>query len=208
MLQYSTIESHTLDILRQLMNVPELKDFYLAVGTALALYYGHRVSVDLDLFSTTDFQIEELVPVIENHFAGFTYSNIHNPVGLFAFIDNVKVDFVRHHYFSLIDAPVIENDIRIVSIPDIIAMKIAAILKRGIKKDFWDISELLNHYSISDFIDFYNKKYPNHQLLISIPQSLTYFADAEESEDPVSLKRQTWKKVKSEIQRKVNEYLQ
>ncbi len=87
------------------------------------------------------------------------------------------------------------------------AMKISAILKRGVKKDFWDVAELLQHYSIEDFIDCYNKKYPNQQLLISIPQALTYFADAEESEEPISLKNQTWMDVKRQIQQKVNDYL-
>jgi hypothetical protein len=33
----------------------ELADFYLVGGTSLALQIGHRISVDLDLFSTKDF---------------------------------------------------------------------------------------------------------------------------------------------------------
>jgi hypothetical protein len=44
--------------------------------------------------------------------------------------------------------------------------------------------------------------------LISVPQAITYFEDAEESEDPVSLKGQTWEKVKKAIQKKVEQYLQ
>ncbi|MFI5195919.1 MAG: nucleotidyl transferase AbiEii/AbiGii toxin family protein [Chitinophagales bacterium] len=207
MLQYSTVEPGTLDLLKQLMQMPELRDFYLVGGTALALYYGHRKSIDIDLFATVDFQAEALIPALEKQFTRFTYNNAHNPVGLFAFINNIKADFVKHHYFPLIDSPVIEDGIRLVSINDIIAMKIAAILKRGVKKDFWDISELLDHYSIEHFIDCYNRKYPNQQLLISIPQALIYFADAEESEDPVSLKAQTWAKVKKHIQSKVNNFL-
>jgi predicted nucleotidyltransferase component of viral defense system len=189
------------------MKLPELKDFYLVGGTALALYYGHRLSIDLDLFSTTDFQNEPLLPVLEKGFPGFTYSNIHNPVGLFAFINDVKVDFVKHHHFPLIDKPFIEDGIRMFSIHDIMAMKIAAILKRGVKKDFWDIAELLKYYSVEDFINFYNQKYPNQQLLISIPRALIYFEDAEESGDPVSLNRQTWSGVKDLIQQKVSDYL-
>ena len=159
------------------------------------------------LFSIIDFQAENIIPVISGNFPGFTYNNAHNPIGLFGFIDDVKVDFVKYHYYQLIQQPLIENGIRLFSIPDISAMKIAAILKRGVKKDFWDISELLAHYSIDDLINFYNSKYPNQQLLISIPQALTYFADAEDSEDPISLKGQTWAKVKKHIQQKVNNYL-
>ncbi len=207
MLQYSTVEPHTLDVLKKLMAMPDLQDFYLVGGTALSLYYGHRLSVDLDLFSTSDFHAETIIPPLTAHFPGFTYSNTHNPVGLFGFIDNIKVDFVRYHQHNFIAKPVLDDGIRLTGVPDIIAMKLAAILKRGVKKDFWDISELLLYYSVDDFINFYNRKFPNQQLLISIPQALTYFADAEESETPVSLKGQTWEKVKKHIQQKVNDYL-
>ena len=207
MLHYSTIEPRTLDILKGLMQIPALKDFNLVGGTALSLYYGHRLSVDLDLFSTTSFENETIIQPIEEKFPGFTYRNTHNPIGLFGFIDQVKVDFVKHHHFSLIENINLFDGIRICSEPDIIAMKIAAILKRGVKKDFWDIAELLKHYSVQDMINFYSKKYPNQQLLISIPHALTYFIDAEESEDPISLKGQTWPAVKKFIQQQVNEYL-
>ncbi len=93
------------------------------------------------------------------------------------------------------------------SVEDIMAIKIFAMLKRAQKKDFWDIAELLQHYSLQDFITAYSKKYPNMQLHISIPYALTYFADADESEDPVSLKGQTWEWVKKTVQQQVNEYL-
>jgi predicted nucleotidyltransferase component of viral defense system len=160
-----------------------------------------------DLFSTTEFSNESLIPSLEERFPGFVYRNTHNPIGLFGFIDSIKVDFVKHHYHPLIENHIIENGIRILSIPDIMAMKIAAIMKRGVKKDFWDIAELLHHYSVEDFIRFYTKKYPSQQLLISVPHALTYFIDADESEDPISLKGQTWKSVKKFIQHRVNDFL-
>lgn len=65
----------------------------------------------------------------------------------------------------------------------------------------------MKHYSIQDFIDFYQKKYPSQQLLISIPQALIYFNDAEESEEPISLNDQTWDSVKECIQKKVRAFL-
>jgi len=40
-------------------------DFYLAGGTALALLEGHRISVDLDLFSPTLNDAEELLDDLE-----------------------------------------------------------------------------------------------------------------------------------------------
>ena len=50
MLSYRTIEPHTLELLKYLMAEPYLKDCRLVGGTALALQYGHRSSVDLDVF--------------------------------------------------------------------------------------------------------------------------------------------------------------
>ncbi|MFN0033504.1 MAG: nucleotidyl transferase AbiEii/AbiGii toxin family protein [Saprospiraceae bacterium] len=40
--------------------MPALDQFYLVGGTALALQLGHRVSVDLDLFSTEPFDPQTL----------------------------------------------------------------------------------------------------------------------------------------------------
>jgi predicted nucleotidyltransferase component of viral defense system len=189
------------------MQLKELNDFYLVGGTALSLYYGHRQSIDLDLFATKEFANEAVLSALAAGFSDLEYSNPNNPIGLFTFISGVKVDLVKHHYFRLIDQPVIADGIRILGVRDLMAMKIAAILKRGVKKDFWDVAELLQHYTLEDFISAYNLKYPNRQVLISIPQALTYYADAEESEDPISAKGQTWKGVKKVIQQAVGEYL-
>ncbi|MCD4793480.1 MAG: hypothetical protein K8R54_09625 [Bacteroidales bacterium] len=38
-------------------------------------------------------------------------------------------------------------------------MKINAVTGRGSKKDFYDIYELLQHYSIDQLLEFYKKKY-------------------------------------------------
>jgi predicted nucleotidyltransferase component of viral defense system len=207
MLQYSTLESGTLELLKKLMQVPELKDFYLAGGTALALYYGHRRSIDLDLFCMTDFCVESILPLLQKKFPSIQYGDTSNPLGLFCFIDDIKVDFVRYGQFKVIENPLEEDGVRLFGLHDLMAMKVAAILRRAVKKDFWDIAEILTHFSMEELIAAYNKKYPNQQLAITIPQALTYFADAEESEKPVSLKNQTWKSVKKIIQQNVKAYL-
>jgi predicted nucleotidyltransferase component of viral defense system len=207
MLQHSAIEPATLELLVQLMNVPELQNFSLVGGTALALKYGHRTSIDLDLFSSVDFNNESIAAIIEKHFPTFTYHRLNNPIDIFGFINNIKVDFVKHYHYPLIDKINLINGIRITSDKDIIAMKINAILRRAVKKDFWDMAELLQYYNLRDCIDFYNTKFKNQLLAISIPKAITYFDDAEESEEPVSLKKQTWDSVKKTIQKAVREYL-
>jgi predicted nucleotidyltransferase component of viral defense system len=189
------------------MAISELENFLLVGGTALSLHYGHRFSVDLDFFSSENFDNDSIISVLEKKNKDFIYRNNDNVIGLFGYIDDVKVDFVKHRHHPLIAAPLVTEGIRLISIPDIIAMKINAIMNGGVKKDFWDVAELLQHYSIEDFIIFHEKKHQNQQLLISVPQAITYFDDAGESEDPISLKGQTWQTVKKFIQQKVSDYL-
>jgi len=86
-------------------------------------------------------------------------------------------------------------------------MKIQAILGRAKKKYFWGLAQLPERYSVSEIISYYSKKFPSQQLLISVPRAIIYFDEAEESEDPISLKGETRKSVKKIIQQKVNDYL-
>lgn len=51
-----TVTPSTLGLLTRLMGDPELQDFVLVGGISLALQIGHRVSVDLDLFSVSSFK--------------------------------------------------------------------------------------------------------------------------------------------------------
>ena len=207
MLQIETIEPNAFSVLKQLMEMPELKDFSLVGGTALSLLYGHRKSVDLDFFSNKPFENTNIIHALEKKFKEAFENKSTNPrFGIFCFIDEVKIDIVRHPHPLIRPLQNIEG-MRLFSTEDIIAMKVQAILGRGKKKDFWDISELLMHFSIADFIRFHKEKYATQNLLITVPQAITYFADAEESEDPISLKNQTWKGVQSLITTKVSEYL-
>jgi predicted nucleotidyltransferase component of viral defense system len=207
MLQKQTVEPNTFLVLKKIMQIPALNSFYLVGGTCLSLRYGHRSSVDLDFFSVADFENEKLNTILAKAGLQFSYNNIQNPIGLFGYIDNVKIDFVKHHHFKQIDNPVIEDGIRMFGDKDIMAMKIFAILQRAQKKDFWDLAELFGHYSFEECINAYYEKYPGNQMLISIPYAVTYFADAEESANPMSLKGQTWPSVKKIIQQKVADYL-
>jgi hypothetical protein len=55
MLYKETIESSSLELLRNLQSSELLSSFYLAGGTSLSLQIGHRISIDLDLFTQNDF---------------------------------------------------------------------------------------------------------------------------------------------------------
>lgn len=207
MLHTETVEPQTLRLLNRLMASGSLKDFCLVGGTGLSLRYGHRKSIDLDMFSTKQFDNENLLFNLREEGLIFKETFSSNRLGIFGFIEEVKVDLVRHHYVALIDEIKVEDGIRIFGDKDIIAMKISAILRRAVKKDFWDVAELLNHYSMADFVCFYELKYPNEQVLISIPRALTYFDEAENSPNPDCLLGLSWEDVKMKIRKAVREYL-
>jgi len=208
MLHFETVEPGTLSLLRQLMELPVLKDFSLVGGTALSLQYGHRNSIDLDLFYHEKFNSEVIVSNLVSVFGeDFNTESGHRNFGIFATINDIKVDIVYFPHKPISNF-IVKDDIRMYSIADIAAMKIQAILGRGKKKDFWDLYELLQHFSLQQISDWHKQKYPNQMLAISIPNAITYFTEANESETPVSFKNQTWETVKQGIQKAVREYLQ
>ena len=207
MLHTEAVGPGTFSLLKELMEVPSLQEFSLVGGTALALRFGHRSSVDLDMFSHHKFDHQQIVMDFEAKFQHrFVYKKENTQFGIFCFIDDVKVDIVHfpHQPIAAIEE---EDKIRMYSNADIAAMKIQAILGRAKKKDFWDLYELLQHYPLQQIIDWHKKKYPGQMLAISIPHAISYFVDADESEIPVSFKNQTWELIKKDISRKVSDYL-
>jgi predicted nucleotidyltransferase component of viral defense system len=207
MLHTETVEPGTLSLLKKLMVLPSLKPFALVGGTALSLRYGHRSSIDLDLFFHGEFNQPQIIDELEATFQNrFVYKQQQTQFGIFCFIDDIKVDIVHFPHMPILEIDEVDN-IRMYSSADISAMKIQAILGRAKKKDFWDLYELLQHYSLQQLIDWHRQKYPSQMLAISIPHAITYFAEAEESETPVSLKNQTWEQIKKGISKSVSEYL-
>jgi predicted nucleotidyltransferase component of viral defense system len=143
MLYTETVEPGSLSLLKKLMALPSLEQFSLVGGTALALRYGHRSSVDLDLFFHEKFDHQTIENELESEFGNdFDYESGHKQFGIFCYIQNIKVDIVYFPHKPIAEY-VTEKNIRMYSNADISAMKIQAILGRAKKKDFWDLHELL-----------------------------------------------------------------
>lgn len=207
MLHLETVEPRTLSLLKDLMKLPALENFSLVGGTALSLRFGHRSSVDIDLFYHDRFSHPEIISALEKGFGGrLSYKQQHTQFAIFCFIDNIKIDLVHYPHLP-ISLDVIEEGIRMYSDADIAAMKIQAILGRAKKKDFWDLHELLQHHPLQQIMDWHKQKYPGQMLAISIPHAITYFVDADESDPPVSFKGQTWPQIKKDISKVVSDYL-
>lgn len=205
MLHKNTVEPGTLGTLRRLMQLRELKQFALVGGTNLALRLGHRFSIDLDIFTNEPFDVLEVWEAIRGEFPEVKKVDERGQT-LLANIDGVKIDLIKHAYPYLFPIEEIEG-IRMLSIPDIIPMKLGAMARRGSKKDFWDIAYLLDHHSIVEMLDFFKRKYQNDDIGYVV-MSLTYFDDAENQEDPIVFKKMTWATVKSKVRDAVLDYLQ
>jgi len=182
-----------------------LKGFNLAGGTALALYNGHRKSADIDLFSDFSFDTAQM---LEDLVQDFDFVLLFSaPNTLRGAIDDIEVDIIAHRY-HLINDPITEDNINILSEQDIVAMKLNAISTSGQRiKDFIDIYYLLDKYDLKTLLSFYMKKY-NQKSDLLVLKSLIYFEDVEESEFPVLLKDPDlkWKDIKRKIEETVINY--
>lgn len=205
MLYKETVEPDTLGLLKNLMNIPQLNQFRLVGGTALSLLFGHRKSVDLDLFTDQQFNREEILNTLASSFKDFTFADEKSSRLLFATINGVKVDFVNT-FEDFVAGEVVRDDIRFAATEDIAALKLNAICGRGAKKDFWDLHALLKVYSFEELFHFYQEHYPNNSLMMVV-KSIPYFVEAESDLDPFSFDGTTWNNIKQGILKKFDSYI-
>lgn len=202
MLHYKTIESGTLQLLKELQSNPVLQGMRLVGGTGLALQLGHRKSIDLDLFGLINVPSEDLR---ESLMAGHSFQIIKESTNIHIYlIDGVKVDLVNYSY-QWLDKSLQDNGITIASINDIAAMKITAIIGRGTKKDFIDLYFILKHLSLSEILNLYMQKYPEGSVFMAI-KSLSFFDDAEADPMPLMYEDVSWNQIKDSILQTMEEY--
>jgi len=207
MLQLKTIDTNTFSLLKDLSTAEFLSDFALAGGTSLALQLGHRISIDLDFFTLKEFSAEMLFNQIKQAYKVFDVSINKNALTLNIEYNRniIKIDCIRHNYPLINEIKKIDG-IKLFSVDDIAAMKLNAIINRGAKKDFYDIFELLQNYTLSELIGFYKIKYPEMNIMM-LMKSLNYFGDAELNPEPLSLRKVNWQEVKMYLVKKVNDFI-
>ena len=138
MLHFETVNAQTLDLIKRLQALSALNHFSLVGGTALALKFGHRISIDIDLFQPgEEFKGEIIYKILTENFKPTVLKNIY-PFAVFVEIENIKTDLVKHP-FTMLKEPNETDGIRMFSLEDIGAMKVATIAQRGEKKDFVDL---------------------------------------------------------------------
>ncbi|OHE68802.1 MAG: hypothetical protein A2001_20775 [Treponema sp. GWC1_61_84] len=122
------VSPELMSVLRELSALPVFAQFVLGGGTALALQFGHRSSIDIDLFSTGSFDSAVCRDAISMAFPEAEIVN-QTPGSLCALIDHIKVDILRHSYPQLRD-PLLLVGFSLVSLPDSAAMKVNEVTNR------------------------------------------------------------------------------
>ncbi|MBB1643029.1 nucleotidyl transferase AbiEii/AbiGii toxin family protein [Sphingobacterium sp. UME9] len=207
MLYYNTVNDLLRDTLLTLMKADVFSTFRLVGGTALSLHLGHRESVDIDLFSDVPYGSLDFAS-IDNYLKDtFSYvdhlSNIAPAMGKSYTIGNDKNNSVKLDVFyadPFIQELIEEDNIRLASIEEIIAMKIDVIQRGGRKKDFWDLHELLDKYSISQMVALHEERYPFSHDEKTILINLINFENADNDFDPVCLKGKYWEFIKADFE--------
>jgi len=183
----------------------DVGSFYLAGGTALALQFGHRISVDLDFFSKVDFKTQDIIENLKK--LGHLEIDNQSETTINGSLNNVKISFFKLPY-KLLFPSIQYNDVEVADARDIAAMKILAISSRGSKKDFVDLFFLLQKYSLAEMLDFFHQKYTDYDYnTLHILKSLIYFEDADLDAEPIYIVKTNWITVKDFITKIVDKYL-
>lgn len=197
MLHTETVAPTTLELLKRIMSDDSLPPFRLVGGTSLALQLGHRISVDLDLFTDDSFDEQKVNDNLRINY-GFQTDFIDRET-VKGEIDGVRIDCIAHKYRWIRPCSV-EDGIRIVSKEDICAMKLNAIAGNGTRvKDFIDIAYLSAYFTLEQMLGFYEEKYHSNSMMPF--KALTYFEDVNIAE-PVRMTdghKLQWKQIQKRL---------
>lgn len=185
-----------------------LKDFILVGGTGLALLIGHRRSVDIDMFTSKDFDAEYILEKLESDFDFHMDSLGRNTVK--GMSNGIKVDLLAHKY-PLIGETVKSENIRIASMDDISAMKLNSIANDGTRvKDFIDLYFLIteHEFTVEKLLKNYEAKYTQRNAM-HVLKSLNYFDDVDLNDWPDLIKNINigWNDVMKTLDKACDEYI-
>lgn len=157
------------------------REYYLVGGTAIALYIGHRRSIDFDLFKSSAINHKRNLDKIAAASVAYTVTRrVSEQMNLV--VNDVKLTFFQYP-FPIEPTATFQNSFRLPSLLQLAAMKAYALGRRSKWKDYVDLYYLLhNHFTIAEvstaaiqiFGELYSEKLFRSQLC--------YFDDIDYSE--------------------------
>ena len=202
-LYWNTVAPILKNVLQEIINEPIFKPFRLVGGTSLSLQLGHRMSIDIDLFTDAEYgsidytAIREFLEIKYPFCVSRSLENVAfgtNFVVGNSITDCVKIDL--YYTDDFIEKPIIIEDIRMATANEIIAMKLDVVLRGGRKKDFWDLHYFIDTISLEEMISLFKKRYPYNDDFIKIKKQLVNFEIADTEFEPICLIEKSWEIIK------------
>jgi hypothetical protein len=157
-------------------------DYFLVGGTAIALYLGHRRSIDFDLFTYQNIKKRTIKNTIEKN-GFYVEKNIFEDYEqLHLIVNSIKLTFFQFNH-KIPHTIKFDNIIKIPSLLDLAGMKAYALGGRAKWKDYVDLYFIIKYkYSLKEiskkakelFDNFFNEK-----LFL---EQLSYFEDIDFTE--------------------------
>lgn len=179
--------------------------FYLAGGTGLALQLGHRISLDLDLFSREEPLVGtarlSLVSELGRRSKIAIHENKDGTVHLT--MGKTSVSLFAYPY-RLLKKSLSWKGLAVASFEDIAAMKLSAVVGRGSRKDFIDLYFLSRKIGLDEALRAAAKKFSDHaDFPLQALKSLSFFDDAEREPMPRMLDKTSWRTIRLFFEREV-----
>lgn len=179
--------------------------WYLAGGTALALYTGHRTSLGLDFFTPPKkFNLKSLLAHLSKD-KDIWRADVAEEGTVSATLLGAKISFIAYPFFIAKERPCFYGAVRILHPRDIAVMKVIAISQRGRKRDFIDMYWYVKHQEpLVDVLRRLPDQYPSiahdyHHIL----KSFMFFNDADQDPMPRIFFKATWSEIKKYFQSEV-----
>lgn len=158
------------------------REYYLVGGTAIALYLGHRRSIDFDLFKFAPLNRKKNVEKIRQlGYEPLITWNVTDQMNLV--VNDVKLTFFRYP-FQIKANNVFEGQIRVPELIDLAAMKAYALGRRSKWKDYVDLFFLLKEqFSFETISKRANAIFGNMFSDKLFRSQLSYFEDIDYTEE-------------------------
>lgn len=186
----------TLKVAGRLTKIIQGRHFVLAGGTAAALHIGHRISVDLDLFTGRRFSNDMILQAMK--LQGLMPEVLQEEEGtLTVIVNGVKISLFLYPY-PFIEKTASLKGISVAGIIDIASMKVLAITQRGAKRDFVDLYFILRDIPFAKVAANMFARFGAGRINPAvIGKALVYFVDADSEPEPQYLtKNKDWKSIK------------
>jgi len=194
----SSLAKSQLDALGRLKRAGALDGLVLVGGGAIGFHLGHRRSRDLDLFTAGK---KPSLAVLKRRIAGIRGARIvgESDATLAVDLSGVAIDFVQYPY-ALLDAPLDgPRGTSVATLRDLAPMKLSALARRGLRRDFWDLYAIIRAgRPLQQIASDYRAKFGLAEAdLYHVARALTYFDDAEREEAlPEGMTPTLWRSIK------------